>query len=145
MLKTSAGILIICQGKGLLAHSTNSPWWRSYTPPKGGVEEGETLEEAASREVFEEVGIKIGPELLKEKVEVKYFSPKGKLYKVVHLFVHEISSYSEIGLSDEHVPFSQLQREEVDEARFMTYDEAEKKLLPRYNEYVKPYFVEDRT
>jgi len=58
MLKTSAGILIVCKSKVLLAHSTNSPWWRSYTPPKGGLELGESEAEAASREVAEEVGIK---------------------------------------------------------------------------------------
>ena len=71
MLKRSAGILIIHKDRALLAHSTNSPWWRSYTPPKGGVEKGESLEEAASREVMEEVGIFIDPTLLKDKVDVE--------------------------------------------------------------------------
>ena len=139
MLKTSAGILIICDGKALLAHSTNSPWWRSYTPPKGGIEKGETFEEAASREVEEEVGIKIDPSVLKERIEVEYRNPKGAKYKIVHLFIHRIKSYEEIGLNDEHVPFSQLQREEVDEARFMSREEIEKKILPRYLDYILPH------
>jgi 8-oxo-dGTP diphosphatase len=139
MLKTSAGILIICKGKALMAHSTNSPWWRSYTPPKGGIEKGETFEQAASREVEEEVGIKIDPSVLKERIEVEYRNPKGAKYKIVHLFIHRIESYEEIGLDDDHVPFSQLQREEVDEARFMTKEEIEKKILPRYLDYVLPH------
>ena len=139
MLKTSAGILIICDGKALLAHSTNSPWWRSYTPPKGGIEKGETFEEAASREVEEEVGIRIDPSVLKERIEVEYRNLKGAKYKIVHLFIHRIKSYEEIGLNDEYVPFSQLQREEVDEARFMSREEIEKKILPRYLDYILPH------
>jgi ADP-ribose pyrophosphatase YjhB (NUDIX family) len=138
MLKTSAGILIVCQHKALLAHSTNSPWWRSYTPPKGGLEKEESLQEAASREVFEEVGILIDSTKLEENVEVEYRNPSGHLYKTVYLFVYRIENYAEIGLKDEHVPFSQLQREEVDEARFMEIEEIEKKILPRYLEYIRP-------
>jgi len=138
MLKTSAGILIVCKSKVLLAHSTNSPWWRSYTPPKGGLELGESEAEAASREVAEEVGIKISPFELNEKVEVEYRNPKGKLYKIVHMFIHEVESYESIGIpADGHVPFSQLQREEIDEARFLSLEEVEKKVLPRYLEYIR--------
>jgi ADP-ribose pyrophosphatase YjhB (NUDIX family) len=139
MLKTSAGILILHKRKALLAHSTNSPWWRSYTPPKGGLEKDETPAEAASREVFEEVGILIDHNKLKEKVEVEYRDPRGKLYKIVHLFIHRIESYEEVGLSDDHVPFSQLQREEIDEAKFMSIEEVEKKILPRYLDYILPF------
>ena len=138
MLKTSAGILILCNEKALLAHSTNAPWWRSYTPPKGGLELEESLEQAASREVFEEVGILVDPSVLKECVEVEYRHPNGRLYKIVHLFIHRINDLEQIGLKDDHVPFSQLQREEVDEARFMSAEEVEKKILPRYLDYVLP-------
>lgn len=139
MIKTSAGILIICDGKALMAHSTNSPWWRSYTPPKGGLEKDETLEEAASREVLEEVGIFIDPNKLKERVEVEYRNPKGEKYKIVHLFIYRITDYKQIGLEDGNVPFSQLQREEIDEARFMDKEEIKKKSLPRYLEYIIPH------
>jgi len=139
MLKTSAGILIICDNKALLAHSTNSPWWRSYTPPKGGIESGESIQETASREVKEEVGIYIDPSLLDEYVEVEYRNPRGNLYKTVIMFIYRIKTYSDIGLEDGHVPFAQLQKEEVDEARFMTREEIEKKILPRYLEYVLKY------
>ena len=138
MLKTSSGILIICNDKALLAHSSKAPWWRSYTPPKGGVEGKETPAETASREVHEEVGILIDPKLLSECIDVEYKDPKGKLYKIVHMFIYRIDSYSEIGLTDEHVPFSQLQREEVDEAKFMNHEEMEKKILPRYYQYISP-------
>ena len=137
MLKKSAGILILCNNKALLAHSTNSPWWRSYTPPKGGIEDGESLEEAASREVEEEVGINIDPSLSSECVDVQYKNIKGNVYKIVHMFIHRVNSYESINVpSDGHIPFSQLQREEIDEARFLNREEIEKKILPRYLEYV---------
>ena len=139
MLKISAGILFLCGHRALLAHSTKSPWWRSYTPPKGGVEKGETLEHPASREVFEEIGIRIDPSLLKEHIIVEYRDRHNKLYKKVVLFVYRIYRYSEIGLEYNYVPHSQLQLEEIDEARFMTFEEAERKLLPRYLEYLKPF------
>ncbi len=139
MLKTSSGILIVCDDKVLLAHSTNSPWWRSYTPPKGGKEKDETFEETASREVYEEVGIYVNPLELKEFVDVEYKNPSGKLHKIVRMFIHRIQKYSDIGLIDGHVPFAQLQKEEIDEAKFMNYEEMEKKILPRYLDYVSLY------
>ena len=131
-MQRSAGILIVYRNKVLLAHSTKSSWWKSYMPPKGGVEEGETPQESASREVFEEVGILIDPKVLNESVEVEYCTSSGKIYKVVHLFIHRIGDLTEIGLTDEHVPFSMLQHEEVDEAKFMDIDEVQKKILPRF-------------
>lgn len=97
------------------------------------------MEEAAAREVEEEVGIKIDSASLHIKVDVDYLNSKGALYKRVHLFVYYIKSLEEIGLTDEHVPVFQLQREEIDEARFMDATEVEKKILPRYLEYVLPF------
>ena len=138
MIKISAGILIKHKNKILLAHSTNSPWWRSYMPPKGGVEKSETIEEAASREVHEEVGILIDHNLLKEKVVISYNTPSGRLYKIVHIFIHEIKNLSDIGLTEDHIPYSMLQKEEVDEAKFMDLEEVHKKLLPRYAEQIIP-------
>lgn len=136
-IKVSAGILILYKDKILLAHGTNSPWWKSYTPPKGGLEQGESPVQAASREVKEEVGISIDPEVLKENLIVEYSTPTGKKYKIVHLFIHRIDSLAEIGLQDEHIPFSQLQREEIDEAKFMDWNEVQKKILPRYLPQIK--------
>lgn len=135
-MKESAGILIMCKNKVLLVHSTGSSWWKSYTPPKGGIEPNESQAVAASREVFEEVGILIDSNLLSEKIEIVYVDGKGNSYKTVHLFIHRISNYSEIGLKNENVPFEQMQHEEVDEGRFMTKDELASKILPRYYEKI---------
>lgn len=137
-MKKSAGILFIYDKKALLVHSTNASWWQSYTPPKGGIESNESSKEAASREVKEEIGIYIDPSILDENVLVEYKTPTGKIYKTVHIFIYRIKDLSEIGLTDEHVPFSMLQHEEIDEAKFLGIDDIKKKLMPRYLPYILP-------
>ena len=46
-----------------------SPWW--YTPG-GGVEPGETPQQAAARELFEETGLAVEPEALGKQVFYNY-------------------------------------------------------------------------
>lgn len=132
----SAGIAIVCDKKLLLCHSTSSKWFASFMPPKGAIEENESEAEAACRETFEELGIKITPEMLGEKHTIKYL--RGvKVYKEVYIFECFINSLDEIGLGGEKVPNEMLQMEEIDEAKFMGYEEAEIRILPRYKELLK--------
>ena len=63
-MKKSAGIAIIYRNQILMSRPTNAPWFKSWMPPKGKIEEGETEEEAACREVEEECGIPVDPKLL---------------------------------------------------------------------------------
>ena len=136
-MKVSAGIALLWEDRILLAHAKNAPWFRSYTPPKGGVEEGEELIDAAVREFYEEVGISVEKSKLQEPIEVPYIDNKGKTYKRVILFPYRIESVNEVGLEDDKVPSHQLQVEEVDEARFMDAEEFKTKVLPRYYEPLK--------
>jgi ADP-ribose pyrophosphatase YjhB (NUDIX family) len=53
----SAGTAILYKNKILLCHPTTLPWVNSFSPPKGGIDNDETLLEAALRETSEEVGI----------------------------------------------------------------------------------------
>lgn len=133
MKNVSAGILFVLNNeKILLVHATNSTWWKSYSPPKGHVEAGESFAEAACREVKEEVGIKIEPSSLDEMITVDYTTKEGKKYKTVYLFIYKINSLDEIGLKSELLPFSMLQQQEVDHAKFMTYEECLQRILPRF-------------
>ena len=142
-MKVSAGIAIIYDGKILIAHPSRASWFRTYTPPKGGIEIDEESVDTAIRETFEDIGIRVKKKDLKDPVKVPYLSPKKKIYKSVILYPLVISSLQEIGLKTEKVPISQLQLDEVDDARFMTPEEFKERVLPRYyeplRELVKKY------
>ena len=58
-LAPAAIVLVERDGAALLAHGVNFPA-RMYSTLAGFIEPGETLEEGAAREVFEEVGVRIG-------------------------------------------------------------------------------------
>lgn len=59
--KRAAGVLFLNPaGKALLLHRTDGEGWAF---PGGGIEDGETAEEAARREVEEETGLKYGDDL----------------------------------------------------------------------------------
>ena len=108
MVKTSAGIAIIYKHKILLAHPTRGSWKNRFTPPKGGIEENEEIIDAAVRETFEEIGIKVDKTKLKDFVIIPYKNPRGAVYKRVYLFPLYISNLSEINLESEIVPKEQL-------------------------------------
>jgi 8-oxo-dGTP pyrophosphatase MutT (NUDIX family) len=130
-VQKSAGIVFIHENKLLLCHSTNSKWFGSYMPPKGHIEDGETEEHAAIRETFEEIGIKSDPRKIGKKHTIKYFRGKN-IFKEVFIFEYRIKSLQEIGLESEIIPKSQLQIEEIDDARFMNKEEATIRIFHRY-------------
>jgi ADP-ribose pyrophosphatase len=55
----SVGVVVVRQGRVLLAQRGQPPSEGLWAFPGGGVELGETLEDAAAREVLEECGIQI--------------------------------------------------------------------------------------
>lgn len=78
----SAGGIIVYQGKVLVARNRFGNW----VFPKGHLEGNETAEEAAIREVMEEVGLKA--EIQEPLGKTQYqFSSSGKMHaKTVHWF-----------------------------------------------------------
>ena len=135
-MERSAGIAIIYDGKILMAHATNAPWYRSWMPPKGKIEEGETEEEAACREVEEECGISIDPDMLGKRHVIPYTKGTGgKKFKEVYIFEFRINSLGDVGIPSlikGEIPKYMLQEEEVSDARFMDYEECQVRALPRY-------------
>lgn len=128
--KKSAGLAIIYDNKILLAHTTNRGWYSSYGIPKGGIDDGESKLDAAIRETYEEVGIKV-PKSLIDKTEYTFAvtSRKYKYNKIVYYYLVKIDSLSQLGLKDLKIPKSQLQVEEVDWAGFLDYSEAMKRVM----------------
>lgn len=111
-IRTASRVLVKAQGEVLLLRDTDpgvpgEDWW--FTPG-GGVDEGESYEQAAVREVFEEVGLEISEDQL--------------IGPIAHRFV--IHGYSDRILEQEEYFFSI----EIDE-RFEVHQEglSERELL----------------
>lgn len=133
----SAGILFICNGRCLLAHSTNARKLGSWMPPKGHLEADETPERAAIRETEEEIGWKLQRVFLTTHFDVSYTDRKGRVYKTVRIFPVHLESEK----PEENGPAIKvtgpLQIDEVDEIRWFTREEINRFALPRYVEPIK--------
>lgn len=126
----SAGLAIVYNNKVLIGHMTGKGWWRTYSIPKGHLDPGESILQAALRETFEEVGIRVPKDLIPSNYLTCPYIKKGKHYKDVHYYIVQIDSLDQIGLKDEIVPKSQLQMEEIDWAGFVPFKEAKKRIAP---------------
>lgn len=104
--RTSSGHVEVC----LIATNARSRWQL----PKGGIEPGETKEQAAVREVAEETGL-VGR--IEDKLGEFSFKYVNKSRKRIHKRVVFYLMRLESGSTDEH-------DDEVDEARFFPIDQA---------------------
>jgi 8-oxo-dGTP pyrophosphatase MutT (NUDIX family) len=132
-IKLAAGVAIVWDNQILLVHPTNSSWRKNTLGiPKGKLEKGEDPLDAAIREVREEVGISIDPsKLYPESFTSPKYNESGKLVSHLTYFLLKIESPFDIGLSENRVPTSQLQLEEVDWAGFIKIEDA----YPKINTY----------
>lgn len=128
--KYSAGLAIIYDNKILLGHAPGRGWYASYGIPKGGIDDGESKINAAIRETYEEVGIKISPSMI-DKTEHTFAltSNKHKYNKVVYYYIVMVDNLKDIGLTELKVPKKQLQVAEIDWAGFLDYSEAKKRVM----------------
>ncbi len=131
-VKVAAGLVVIQDNKILLVHPTNSPWWGTYSIPKGGIDGKEDALEAARRETKEETGIKIKRKDISNKMAgyIDYTNSKGKVYKRVYYFVARPSK--EI-TKNKFKP----QLKEVDWVGFLSKDEAERRIFGRFKPLLK--------
>ena len=130
----SCGGVVIFRGKILLLYKNYRNKYEGWVLPKGTVEEGETHEETALREVLEESGAKASIVKYIGKSEYSFNVPENTVEKEVHWYLMVADSY-----------YSKPQREEyfVDSG-FYKYHEAyhllrfanEKQILEKaYREY----------
>jgi predicted NUDIX family NTP pyrophosphohydrolase len=124
--RDTAGIAAIYANKILLIHPTNSSWKKATCGiPKGKMEVGEDPMEAAIREFGEETGISVSPQMLDPEIKrVNFYNKKGEVDGHLFYFTCEIGDLSELGLTSERVPKTQLQMEEVDWGKFVSPEEA---------------------
>jgi 8-oxo-dGTP pyrophosphatase MutT (NUDIX family) len=75
--------------------ATARPGGTVFALPKGGVDEGETAEQAAQREVWEETGVK--GELVTKLTDIRYFYVRSwgggeRVFKIVSFFLFRYST-----------------------------------------------------
>ena len=109
-MEISAGAAIINGKEVLIIKDTEGNWGF----PKGHLLKGETEEEAAKREIKEEVGLEI--ELLDLREEIEYIMPNGIKKRVIYFLALPITKDVKI------------QPSEVLESKWMDIDEARKTL-----------------
>lgn len=124
-IKTSSGLAIIWENKVLLAHTSGRNFNTGYGIPKGGIEAGETNIDAAIREVAEEIGVRVSRNIVGTRsYQFGVDARKWGFKKIVHYFIVKINQLQEIGLNEPTIPKTQLQLEEINDARFMDLREA---------------------
>lgn len=130
----AAGIAVVLKNsestKILLVHPTNSSWASPRMGiPKGRIELGESIQEAAVRETYEETGILIKVDQLEPGIETAEVWKGTKFMYNIHYLVCKIKSPEEIGLTGLRVPKQQLQTEEIDWAGFVEINDAYEKVV----------------
>ena len=129
-MKISAGLLILHNNKILLVHPTNSPWYGTYSIPKGKLENNETYIQAAIRETEEEIGIRIDKKLIsKEYKVIQYKNEKDIVYKELYYFIVNLDEPLIIDKS-------KIQFDEVDWVGFVDKDEALSRIFWRFEEFL---------
>ncbi len=94
----AVGIIIFDGEKFLLLHRMQN--WCGWEYAKGGIEKDETLEDAISRELFEETGIEKF-ELITEIDKLKYFNKKQNSDCVIKNFLVRVSSTAKVHFNNQ--------------------------------------------
>lgn len=143
-MEISAGIVIICNMERiLLVHPTGFDWYANLGIPKGHVEEGETIYEAAKREVYEETGIKIDDKYVMNRDKKPFsvlYKKRGeeKPFKKAYVYVAFINTPQDIGLDGYEIDMKDIPMpEEVDHCAFYTKKEAEYMINRKYKPFLK--------
>ena len=133
----SAGAVVFRKEKGkilflLICYGTKEKFWWDF--PRGQIEKGETEEETAKREIFEETGIKNLKFFPGFKESYRYFFRNGQelVFKENIIFLAETKT-KRIKLSFEHHDFVWLPFKEA--LSKLTYENS-KEILKRANEYL---------
>jgi 8-oxo-dGTP diphosphatase len=122
--RIAVSALIFEEGRVLLAHRRDIDWWNL---PGGGMEVGETVEEALHREVFEETRLKVGIERL-----VGIYSKPQKQEVVLTFRCHVIG-----GVPGE--------TEETRECRYFDPGDLPANILPKHRQRVEDALINQQS
>ncbi|BAK48270.1 MAG: NUDIX hydrolase [Lachnospiraceae bacterium] len=111
---TSCGGIVIYRGKILLLYKQYKNRYEGWVLPKGTMEEGETCENTALREVKEETGVSAQIVRYVGESSYSFHIPNNQVEKTVHWYLMQSNSY-----------FSRPQREEYfTDSGYYKYHEA---------------------
>lgn len=116
--KVSSGLVIIQDHKLLLVHPKNASWWHTYSIPKGEVNEGEELMDAAIRETKEETGLEFSRSQCRILEEIHL--PKKSVFTFI------VETDTPVSLAD-FIP-----NNEVDWIGFLNKGESRKRIHPGF-------------
>lgn len=136
---SSGGFVISSEDPNLVALMArfNRAGKLEWCIPKGHTEPGETVEQAAVREVFEETGLEA--KILEKIGEVKYqFSQAGKnISKTVHVYLLQQTGGHLTMENDPHHEASELAWVSIDELQNKLSHSNERKVAEKIVEIVK--------
>lgn len=116
---------MVCEREGALALAVIRPRGRTvWALPKGHVDRGETLAEAAAREVREETGLEVELDSSLGAIQYVYQFRGQKIFKQVHFFLFRC-------LRGEIDHLDPKMRLEVEEARWIALADAQRLLAYR--------------
>lgn len=98
----SCGGLVIFRGKILLLYKDYKNRYDGWVLPKGTVEEGETHEQTAHREVLEESGVDATIMKYISKTEYTFTVPEDVVSKEVHWYLMRADSYDSKPQTEEY-------------------------------------------
>lgn len=90
----SCGGIVIFRGKILVLYKNYRNKYEGWVLPKGTVEDGETYEETAAREVLEEGGSNVKIRKYIGQTEYSFNTSRDEVDKKVHWFLCEADSYN---------------------------------------------------
>lgn len=131
--RITSGIVFIYNNKILLLHPSNEKWNKSFSYPKGHVDIGETIKNAAIRETSEEIGVKIKENLLDNNNLYRIVNNDKDSIKIDYYYIIKLDEklFKKLFRSDPIVKNSKLQKKELDWAGFMKKEPSINKIKPR--------------
>ena len=108
--KKGANVILVDNGKILLLLRADGWKTGSWGPPGGETELGETPQQGATRETFEESGLRVRPEDLELLIQRTKHD-----YGMVYFYITDKFSGEGVKLSHEHSDFAWVDMKRIDE------------------------------
>lgn len=101
----------------ILQRAANKSEGKTWGMPAGKIDAHETPEEGAYRELFEETGIRLAPESLKNSAAL--YGVKMGFHYIYYMFGVKLGRMPEVTISDEHIAYQWATVSEIADLEMM--------------------------